>query len=141
MVYDLEQRRRVKLLRCAEMRSLDVVSLAWSHDSKYILVQGGSPDYQLVYFFWEKGKVITSITRVISQASGGSVGSVSFHPKANLFDKYLVFIFIYLILTSTRISNLNYYVGPGHCLHCWPKCVQDVQTDRGQLETIRLHEG
>ena len=86
MVYDLEQRRRVKLLRCAEMRSLDVVSLAWSHDSKYILVQGGSPDYQLVYFFWEKGKVITSITRVISQASGGSVGSVSFHPKANLFD-------------------------------------------------------
>ena len=65
----------MKLLRCAEMRSLDVVSLAWSHDSKYILVQGGSPDYQLVYFFWEKGKVITS------SKTGGWVREVSFHPK------------------------------------------------------------
>ena len=61
------------------MRSLDVVSLAWSHDSKYILVQGGSPDYQLVYFFWEKGKVITTSKTVTSSA--GSVTEVSFHPK------------------------------------------------------------
>ena len=99
-VYDLENRKKLKLLRCAEFKSHDVVSLAFSHDSKYILVQGGHPDYQLVYFFWEKGKVITSITRyfclssfvekksfyiirVVSQSSGGSVGSVSFHPKAS----------------------------------------------------------
>ena len=58
-----------------------MVSIAFSHDSKYLLVQGGHPDYQLVYFFWEKGKVITSITRVVSQSSGGSVGSISFNPK------------------------------------------------------------
>ena len=36
---------------------IQVVSLAFSHDSKYLLAQGGSPDHQLVYFFWEKGKV------------------------------------------------------------------------------------
>ena len=65
VVYDLENRKKLKLLRCAEFKSHDVVSLAFSHDSKYILVQGGHPDYQLVYFFWEKGKVITSITRSI----------------------------------------------------------------------------
>ena len=63
VVYDLENRKKLKLLRCAEFKSHDVVSLAFSHDSKYILVQGGHPDYQVVYFFWEKGKVITSITR------------------------------------------------------------------------------
>ena len=63
VVYDLENRKKLKLLRCAEFKSESVVSIAFSHDSKYILVQGGHPDYQLVYFFWEKGKVITSITR------------------------------------------------------------------------------
>ena len=26
-------------------------------------MQGGSPDYQLVYFFWEKGKVGTVVSR------------------------------------------------------------------------------
>ena len=70
VVYDLERRKRVKLLRCAEFRTLEVgwwrmnsmiimqvVSLAFSHDSKYLLAQGGHPDHQLVYFFWEKGKV------------------------------------------------------------------------------------
>ena len=65
--YNLHQRKKLKLLRCAEFKSHDVVSLAFSHDSKYILVQGGHPDFQLVYFFWEKGKVITSISRVVSQ--------------------------------------------------------------------------
>ena len=89
VVYDLEARKKLKLLRCAEFRSHDVVSLAFSHDSKYILVQGGHPDYQLVYFFWEKGKVITSITRVVSQSSGGAVGSVSFHPKVRHYKQGL----------------------------------------------------
>ena len=69
VVYDLETRKKLKLLRCAEFKSHDVVSLAFSHDSKYILVQGGHPDYQLVYFFWEKGKVITSITRYFCSSS------------------------------------------------------------------------
>ena len=83
VVYDLEQRCKLKLLRCAEFRSDQVVSLAFSHDSKYLLVQGGPPEYQLVYFFWEKGKVITSISRLVAQTSAGSVNvkDVSFHPK------------------------------------------------------------
>ena len=94
VVYDLETRRKLKLLRCAEFRSDQVVSLAFSHDSKYLLVQGGPPEYQLVYFFWEKGKVITSISRLVAQSSAGAVNvkDVSFHPKVtkiyNLDDKY-----------------------------------------------------
>ena len=59
VVYDMEIQKRRKLLRCAEFKSHEVVSLSFSHDSKYLLAQGGPPDYQLVYFFWEKGKVIT----------------------------------------------------------------------------------
>ena len=63
------------LARCAEFTSHEIVSLAFSHDSKYLLAQGGPPDFQLVYFFWEKGKVITS------SRTGGCVTEVSFHPK------------------------------------------------------------
>ena len=101
VVYDLEARKKLKLLRCAEFKSHDVVSLAFSHDSKYILVQGGHPDYQLVYFFWEKGKVITSITRVVSQSSGGSVGSVSFHPKVRHLEQ------IHRKVTSDNVQTIH----------------------------------
>ena len=79
IVYDLETHKRKKLLRCAEFKSKEVVSLAFSHDSKYLLAQGGAPDFQLVYFFWEKGKVITTSKTVTS--SSGWVTEVSFHPK------------------------------------------------------------
>ena len=46
VVYDLELRRRRKVLRCAEFVSEEVISLAFSHDSKYLLAQGGAPDYR-----------------------------------------------------------------------------------------------
>ena len=37
----------VKLsFRCAEFVSEEVISLAFSHDSKYLLAQGGAPDYR-----------------------------------------------------------------------------------------------
>ena len=32
--------------RCAEFVSEEVISLAFSHDSKYLLAQGGAPDYR-----------------------------------------------------------------------------------------------
>ena len=57
VVFDLELRKRRKVLRCAEFVSQEVISLAFSHDSKYLLAQGGAPDFSLVYFFWEKNKV------------------------------------------------------------------------------------
>ena len=40
VVFDLELRRRRKVLRCAEFVSQEVISLAFSHDSKYLLAQG-----------------------------------------------------------------------------------------------------
>ena len=37
VVFDLELRKRRKVLRCAEFVSQEVISLAFSHDSKYLL--------------------------------------------------------------------------------------------------------
>ena len=42
------------------MQSKNVVSLSFSSDNKYVLVLGGSPDYTLVVYLWEKGKIITT---------------------------------------------------------------------------------
>ena len=39
----------IKVLRCAEFKSQEVISLAFSHDSKYLLAQGGPPDYRFVF--------------------------------------------------------------------------------------------
>ncbi|XP_023337836.1 cilia- and flagella-associated protein 57, partial [Eurytemora carolleeae] len=49
IIFDLETRKRRKILRCSELKSFEVVSIAFSHDSKYLLAQGGSPDFKLVY--------------------------------------------------------------------------------------------
>ena len=46
VVFDLESNRRRRMLRCAEFVSQEVVALAFSHDSKYLLAQGGAPDYR-----------------------------------------------------------------------------------------------
>lgn len=79
VVFDLELRRRRKVLRCAEFVSEEVISLAFSHDSKYLLAQGGAPDFSLVYFFWEKNKVITTLKNLSTIKN--PVTQVSFHPK------------------------------------------------------------
>lgn len=79
VVFDLELRRRRKVLRCAEFVSEEVVYLAFSHDSKYLLAQGGAPDFSLVYFFWEKNKVITTLKNLSTIKN--PVTEVSFHPK------------------------------------------------------------
>lgn len=48
IVFDLGSGKRKKILRCAEFASEEVISLAFSHDSKYLLAQGGAPDYRCV---------------------------------------------------------------------------------------------
>ena len=79
VVFDLETRKRRTVLRCAEFVSEEVISLAFSHDSKYLLAQGGAPDFSLVYFFWEKNKVITTLRNLSTPKN--PITEVSFHPK------------------------------------------------------------
>ena len=60
-IYDLSTSKRRKTLYCTEVQSKDVVSLSFSSDHKYVLVLGGSPDYTLVVYLWEKGKIVTTL--------------------------------------------------------------------------------
>lgn len=57
-IYDLHSLRKRKVLSPQEMQSNEYVSLAFSPDSKYLVGQGGKPDYTLLYWTWEKSKVM-----------------------------------------------------------------------------------
>lgn len=60
-IYDLHNQRRRKVLSSTDVQSAEFVSLAFSPDSKYLVAQGGRPDWTLLYYTWEKSKVMASI--------------------------------------------------------------------------------
>jgi hypothetical protein len=84
-VYDLQTGKRRKTLQPESTKSTDIVSLMFSSDSKYLLTQCGAPDYTLIYWSWEKGKVMASID--IKPTTGSqtntTVNQVSFNPQDN----------------------------------------------------------
>ncbi|PHJ15181.1 wd g-beta repeat-containing protein, partial [Cystoisospora suis] len=59
-IHDLLTNKRKKSLAFVECASNTFVSLAFSTDSKMLLALGGPPDWCLVYWAWEKPKVIAS---------------------------------------------------------------------------------
>ena len=60
-IYDLHSLRKRKILSSPEIQSTEFVSLAFSPDSKYLVAQGGRPDWTLLYWTWEKSKVMASV--------------------------------------------------------------------------------
>lgn len=57
-IYDLHSLRKRKVLSSTDIQSNEIVSMAFSPDSKYLIAQGGRPDWTLVYWTWEKSKVM-----------------------------------------------------------------------------------
>lgn len=57
-IYDLHTLRKKKVLSFGELQSTEFVSLAFSPDSKYLVSLGGRPDWTLLYWTWEKAKVM-----------------------------------------------------------------------------------
>ena len=57
-IYDLHSLRKRKVLTTSECQSSEYVSIAFSPDSKYLVAQGGRPDWTLLYWTWEKAKVL-----------------------------------------------------------------------------------
>ncbi|CBZ50930.1 putative WD domain, G-beta repeat-containing protein [Neospora caninum Liverpool] len=59
-IHDLLTNKRKKSLAFVECISNSFVSLAFSADTKMLLALGGPPDWCLVYWAWEKPKVLAS---------------------------------------------------------------------------------
>lgn len=60
-IYDLTTLRRRKVLTVQEGTAEEVISIAFSPDSKYLVSQVSSPDWLLTYWHWEKAKVMASV--------------------------------------------------------------------------------
>jgi len=68
-IYDLHSLRKRKVLSSPECQSMEYVSIAFSPDSKYLIAQGGRPDWTLLYWTWEKAKVLASTKSTNQQNS------------------------------------------------------------------------
>mmetsp|Transcript_155 Transcript_155/g.483 ORF Transcript_155/g.483 Transcript_155/m.483 type:complete len:1201 (-) Transcript_155:691-4293(-) len=59
-VFDLHSLKRRRLLTTTETAAREFVCLAFSPDSKFLMAQGGAPDWTLVIWAWEKAKFISA---------------------------------------------------------------------------------
>lgn len=80
-IYDLHSLRKRKALSSTDIQSNEVVSMAFSPDSKYLIAQGGRPEWTLVYWTWEKSKVM-AVTKTTNPANN-DIYQVSFNPQDN----------------------------------------------------------
>lgn len=82
-IYDLHSLRKKKVLSSVDVQTGEYVSLAFSPDSKYLVAQGSRPDWTLLYWTWEKSKVMASTRTSNPQNPLGDVYQVSFNPQDN----------------------------------------------------------
>ncbi|BFZ16806.1 hypothetical protein BsWGS_19845 [Bradybaena similaris] len=82
-IYDLHSLRKKKTLSSNEMPSGEYISVAFSPDSKYLVTQGGKPEWTLLYWTWERSKVMASVKSSNPQNPNSEVYQVSFNPLDN----------------------------------------------------------
>ncbi|CAB4004810.1 cilia- and flagella-associated 57-like, partial [Paramuricea clavata] len=80
-IYDLHTLRKRKVLTYPDGAATEYVSLAFSPDSKYLISQGGKPDWILLYWTWEKAKVMASAKA--TNQTNSPVHQISFNPQDN----------------------------------------------------------
>ncbi|XP_041357286.1 cilia- and flagella-associated protein 57-like [Gigantopelta aegis] len=81
-IYDLHSLRKKKVLTSPDVTSDEYVSLAFSPDSKYLVAQGGKKDWILLYWTWEKSKVMAT-AKTSNPLNTAEVYQVSFNPQDN----------------------------------------------------------
>lgn len=149
-IYDLQSGKRRKTLQSELIKSNEIVSLLFSSDSKYLLTQGGAPDYSLIYWSWEKGKVMANIDvkPPTGPQANATVNQVSFNPQDNTqicaIGHGLFKMFRYAESTLKQSQSLKQEHFNFTC-HCW---ISDDRilagTDQGKLFVIQngeiLHE-
>ncbi|XP_014667325.1 PREDICTED: cilia- and flagella-associated protein 57-like isoform X2 [Priapulus caudatus] len=81
-IYDLITLRKRKILNCLDVQGQECVSLAFSHDSKFLIAQCNHPDWTLVLWQWEKARVLGSI-KTSKSDSMSPVHQVAFSPFDN----------------------------------------------------------
>lgn len=75
-IYDLTTLKKKNILgQLTETAAQEYVSLSFSFDGKFLAAILGDPDWTLIYFQWEKGK-IDSTTKARNPTTSGQVTQV-----------------------------------------------------------------
>lgn len=79
-VFDLQTgKKRRGILSFADSDAKEYVCAAFSADNKYVVTQGGPPEWMLVLWAWDKGRVNASVR--VSSVTGSVINEISFNPQ------------------------------------------------------------
>jgi WD40 repeat protein len=82
-IYDLHTLRKRKTLTLTDTHATEVISMAFSPDSKHLITQTGAPDWTLHYWSWEKSKIMAAQKITANMPSNATVNQISFNPQDN----------------------------------------------------------
>ncbi|XP_074529308.1 cilia- and flagella-associated protein 57 [Halichoeres trimaculatus] len=129
-----EQGRRRKVLTPGDMPVQEFVCMAFSPDSKYLIVQTGGPDWTLIFWLWEKQKILATVK---TTNSTNPVSQVSFNPYNNMqicVSGTGVFKLFRYLEGALKPSNFSKVDSINFLCHAWmtAECVM-AGTDTGRL--------
>lgn len=78
--------KKRKVLTAGDVPVQEFICMAFSPDSKYLIGQSGAPDWTLIFWFWEKHKILATIK---TSTSSNPVKQVSHARPANAFQSRL----------------------------------------------------
>lgn len=78
-VYDLHTLRKRKTLSLNDSQSSEIISMAFSPDSKHLITQTAAPDWTLHYWSWEKSKIMAFIRVTANLQPNATVTQVNRH--------------------------------------------------------------
>ncbi|CAO2588725.1 Cilia- and flagella-associated protein 57 [Lemmus lemmus] len=126
--------RKRKVLNNFDFQVQKFVSMAFSPDSKYLLTQTSPPESNLVYWLWEKQKVMAIIR---SDVQNNPIYQVSINPQDN--TQVCVTgngIFKLLRFAEGTLKQINFQRGesPNYLAHAWVSDDKIIAgTDTGRL--------
>jgi len=119
LMHDSSKRQRV-LNMPLEVNFREIVSLDFSPDGKYLIAQGGAPDWIVCMWLWEKNKLVSTIKT--TNPAGNKISQISFNP----YDSTQVavtgdHIFKYLRFTEGNLKQMGTQkIDPkNYTAHCW----------------------
>nr|CAD7403161.1 unnamed protein product [Timema cristinae] len=90
-MYDLGTLKRKRVLNLpSDMTALEFVSLSFTHDGKCVAAVAGEPDWMLIFYNWEKGK-IDSLTKANNLNNPGPVVQVACNPNSTVVTMYVAY--------------------------------------------------
>lgn len=132
-MFDLqhEQGRKRKVLTAGDVGVQEFVCMAFSPDSKYLIGQTGGPEWMLIFWLWEKQKVLATVK---TSNSNNPVTQVSHPCRISAAMHALSMLYYCIDVPSGQLQSLQQ-----HAALCeWRWCVQAVPLLRGSPETEQL---